>query len=157
LMGVLALAFIGGLYLDGWAHGHGKVDKSFFTPWHGILYSMFFLTAIILWATIYRNHARGYLWHQAIPSGYGLSLIATPLFLVAGVADLGWHALFGFEVGIEPLLSPSHLALASTGVLIVTGPFRATWHRVIPQEQQGWGTLLPLVLSVSSTLMVFTF
>src|SRR5215467_3335240 len=105
-MGTLALFLVCGLYLDGWAHGHGKVDKSFFTPWHGVLYSMFFVSAIILWATLYRNHARGYAWSKAIPSGYGLSLIATPLFIMAGAADLVWHTLFGFEVGIETLLSP---------------------------------------------------
>ncbi|HEY7123220.1 MAG TPA: hypothetical protein VH540_04670 [Ktedonobacterales bacterium] len=157
LMGVLAILLVSGLYLDGWAHGHGKVDKSFFTPWHGVMYSMFFITAIMLWVALYRNHTRGYAWSQAIPSGYGLSLIATPLFVAAGAADLVWHTLFGFEVGIEPLLSPSHLALATTGVLIVTGPMRATWRRVIAQEQQGWRTLLPLVLSLISTLMIFTF
>jgi hypothetical protein len=29
---------VAGIYLDGWAHNHGKVD-SFFTPWHAVLYS----------------------------------------------------------------------------------------------------------------------
>jgi hypothetical protein len=30
----LSLLFLGGLYLDGWAHNHGRVDDSFFTIWH---------------------------------------------------------------------------------------------------------------------------
>src|SRR6266566_3590952 len=34
--------WVGGLFVDGWAHEHGKVDQSFFTPWHAILYSGFF-------------------------------------------------------------------------------------------------------------------
>src|SRR4029077_1895831 len=32
LVAVLSAVFIGGLYLDGWAHVHGHVDQSFFTP-----------------------------------------------------------------------------------------------------------------------------
>jgi hypothetical protein len=31
--------FVAGLYLDGWAHNHGKVDNTFFTPWHAVFYS----------------------------------------------------------------------------------------------------------------------
>jgi hypothetical protein len=29
----------GGGFLDGWAHHHGRVDASFFTPWHAVLYT----------------------------------------------------------------------------------------------------------------------
>jgi hypothetical protein len=29
----------GGGFLDGWAHHHGRVDASFFTPWHAMLYT----------------------------------------------------------------------------------------------------------------------
>src|SRR4249920_2010786 len=35
--------WVGGLFVDGWAHAHGKVDQSFFTPWHAILYAGFFV------------------------------------------------------------------------------------------------------------------
>ncbi len=44
LMGVLGMVFVGGLYLDGWAHAHGMVDKTFFTPWHAVLYSAYALS-----------------------------------------------------------------------------------------------------------------
>ncbi len=30
---------VGGVYLDGWAHHHGKVDDTFLTAWHAVLYS----------------------------------------------------------------------------------------------------------------------
>ena len=30
---MLAGVFTGGLFLDGWAHTHGRVDDTFFTPW----------------------------------------------------------------------------------------------------------------------------
>src|SRR5438067_2248282 len=42
---ILCTLLIGGVYLDGWAHAHGKVDSTCFTPWHAVLYSGFaFLT-----------------------------------------------------------------------------------------------------------------
>jgi hypothetical protein len=193
LMGALSFLWMGGLYLDGWAHGHGKVDKTFFTPWHAILYSAFALVACCLLFTLVSNHRKGRPWLQAIPSGYGLSLLgvlifacAAPgdllwhtlfgfevgiepllspshlalgvlIFACAAPGDLLWHTLFGFEVGIEPLLSPSHLALALGGVLVITGPLRATLRRSLPVAEQGWKTLLPMVLSLSAALMVFVF
>jgi hypothetical protein len=157
VMGILSLLWVGGLYLDGWAHGHGKVDKTFFTPWHAILYSAFVITASCLLFTVASNHRKGVSWKAAIPDGYGLSVIGVPIFAVSGPADLLWHSLFGFEVGIEPLLSPSHLSLAFGGVLVVTGPIRAAWRRAVPEHEQGWKTLLPLIFSLIATLMIFTF
>jgi hypothetical protein len=156
-MSVLSFLWMGGLYLDGWAHGHGKVDKTFFTPWHAILYSAFALVACSLVFTLVSNHRRGASWRQALPAGYGLSLLGIIIFACAAPGDLLWHTLFGFEVGIEPLLSPSHLSLALGGVLTMTGPLRATLRRSIPASEQGWKTLLPMVLSLSATLMVFVF
>lgn len=157
VMGILSLLWVGGLYLDGWAHSHGKVDKTFFTPWHAILYSAFVITAAFLLFTVVSNHRKGVSWKAAIPDGYGLSVLGIPIFAVSGPADLVWHSLFGFEVGIEPLLSPSHLSLAFGGVLVVTGPIRAAWQRAVPEQEQGWKTLLSLMLSLISTLMIFVF
>ena len=36
---VLAIVIVGGFFIDLWAHSHGRVDESFFTPWHGMLYA----------------------------------------------------------------------------------------------------------------------
>lgn len=157
VMGALSFLWMGGLYLDGWAHGHGKVDKTFFTPWHAILYSAFALVTCCLLFTVVSNHRKGVPWRLAIPSGYGLSLLGVLIFACAAPGDLLWHTLFGFEVGIEPLLSPSHLALALGGVLAMTGPLRATLRRSIPIAEQGWRTLFPMLLSLSASLMIFVF
>src|SRR5579863_6216254 len=75
LMALLVCWFLGGLFIDGWAHNHGFVDKTFFTPWHAILYSGYAANAIALVIVIARNHARGYSWREAIPGGYELSLL----------------------------------------------------------------------------------
>ncbi len=156
-MSIFIFLWMCGLYLDGWAHTHGKVDKTFFTPWHGILYSAYAITAVYLFSAVVRNQRRGGSWRRAVPTGYGLSVLGVVTFAVGAPADLLWHTLFGFEVGIETLLSPSHLTLALGGVLTMTGPLRATLRRSIPASQQGWKTLLPVVLSLSATLMVFVF
>jgi hypothetical protein len=55
IMTALAAYFVSGLYLDGWAHTHGKVDQSFFTPWHAVLYSGQLLMVMILVGMLVRN------------------------------------------------------------------------------------------------------
>jgi len=149
--------FIGGLYLDGWAHSHGLVDKTFFTPWHAILYSGYFVCVLALIVAVTMNHLRGRAWLSAIPRGYELTLLGTPLFIAAGIGDMVWHILFGFEIGIEPLLSPTHLLLAFSGTLILGGPLRAAWQRTDPIETHSWATLLPALLSLFAIFSVFTF
>jgi hypothetical protein len=157
LMAALASWFIIGLFIDGWAHGHGFVDNTFFTPWHAILYSGYFATATALIVATWNNHRRGADWLQAIPRGYELALFGVPLFTVAGGGDLIWHTLFGFEVGIAPLLSPPHLVLAFSGFMMINGPFQAIWKRAQKRETQNWATLLPALISLLLMLSLLTF
>jgi hypothetical protein len=155
VMAALSAAFVGGLFLDGWAHTHGRVDQSFFTPWHAVLYAGYAAVAGALVATLLRNHARGYSWLGALPSGYGLSLLGAVVFAAGGVGDLIWHTLFGIEAGVEALLSPTHLALALGLGLVATGPLRATWQR--PPPISGWAAQGPMLLALASTLSLLTF
>jgi hypothetical protein len=157
LLSLLSCWFIGGLFVDGWAHSHGKVDNTFFTPWHAILYSGYFSMAIALIVVVWLNHNRGYSWQDSIPRGYLLSLLGVPLFTIAGVGDLIWHTLFGFEVGIEPLLSPTHLLLAFSATLMITGPVRAAWGRVEKDQPLGWRKLQPALFSLVAFLSLLTF
>jgi hypothetical protein len=157
LMSILVCWFVGGLFIDGWAHNHGLVDKTFFTPWHALLYSGYTANAALLTFTFVRNRLQGQRWSEAIPDGYQLALLGVPVFAIAGVGDLIWHTLFGFEVGIEPLLSPTHLLLAFSAILIMSGPLRAAMRRDTPVESQNWATLLPAILSMTAVLSVFTF
>ncbi len=153
---LFGLLLVGGLYLDGWAHNHGKVDQTFFTPWHAILYGSMALTGAFLAFSAARNRRRGAAWRAALPHGYWLSLGGIALFVVGGMGDLIWHTLFGIEVSISALLSPTHLLLASAGFLIVTGPFRAIWPR-ISANQGTWAALGPAILSVLAVLSILTF
>ncbi len=156
LIAVLSAWMIGGGYLDGWAHSHGKVDMSFFTPWHAILYSGYLAAAIALCAAMIINQRRGLSWGQALPKGYELSLLGVAVFGLAGAGDMLWHIAFGIEKGIEPLFSPTHLLLAVGGTLIVSGPARAAWQRV-KTERRDWVGFLPTVLSLTLFLSALTF
>ena len=61
-MVVLAsLWFMGGMFLDGWAHANlASSLETFFTPWHAVLYSGFLAVASVLMLNLARNMARGY-------------------------------------------------------------------------------------------------
>src|SRR5206468_5841643 len=62
-----------------------------------------------------------------VPAGYGLGLVGVAMFVAGGVADGRWHTLFGVEVSVAALLSPSHLLLLGGGLLMVTSPVRSAW------------------------------
>jgi hypothetical protein len=145
---------IAGVHLDAWAHHHIHLE-SFFTPWHGVLYSGYLAAAATLLFVFVRNVRAGAAWRQALPAGYGLSLVGAGIFLAGGFGDMLWHTLFGIEVNLEALLSPTHLILALGGTLIVTGPLRAAMQRRRAADRQaraagtvhpGWPALISLTL-----------
>jgi len=152
---ILSIWMIGGIHLDAWAH-HQFDLETFFTPWHGVLYSGFLALAAVLAGVFIRNLTKGYTGRQAIPAGYELSLLGVALFAAGAVGDMVWHTLFGVEVNIEALLSPTHLLLAFGGGLIVTGPLRAAW-RHVESGSQRWASLLPAILSLALLLSVLSF
>src|SRR5690242_11045196 len=144
-----------GAYTDAWAHNHGKVDKSFFTPWHGILYSGFLAVTIALFVVLVINLRRGLSWRQLFPVGYGLSFIGALLVFVAGPGDLLWHTVFGFELNMDAAFSPTHLLVAVAIGLVVSGPLRAAWHRDNGRAP-GFGALLPALISLAFLLSTIT-
>ena len=124
------LAFTGfwinvGLFFDGWAHAHGRVDDSFFTPYHAVMYSGLAAAMALVLFYIVKAVREGVSWRRALPWAYQLSFIGGILFFAGGVFDLLWHTLFGIEVNVEALYSPPHLMLAIGGMLIGNAPFRA--------------------------------
>ena len=154
MIAILACINVFGLFIDGWAHNHGRVDNTFFTPWHAVLYSAIGLAGLLLIVIHFRNVGRGYRWRAALPAGYGLALAGFFAFAAGGVGDLVWHETFGFEESLEALLSPTHLFLAATGSMIIIAPIRAYWNR---ETAQDWRSLLPVILSCICITSVFTF
>ncbi len=144
---LLTVAFsawlIGGIFVDGWAHNNDK-PESFFTPWHGLFYSGFLATAAWMLSR-YRRHG-------GIPAGYGLGFVGLALFAAGGVGDMVWHMAFGVEVDLEALLSPTHLLLFVSGILVVSSPLRAAW------SDAGQRTLpLPALLSMTIVTATVAF
>ncbi len=146
LMTILGFWFIGGVYIDGWAHNHlDSALETFFTPWHAMLYSGFLVCAIAL-----------ILQRKNMSAGYKLSLVGMGIFAIGGLSDMIWHIVFGIEKDIEALLSPTHLLLVIGAALILSGPARASWNRwkEAPKNILEW---LPTCLSITFTISVISF
>lgn len=155
------MAFFGvwmltGLFIDGWAHQAQK-PETFFSPWHGILYSGF--VAAVLWFGF-----RGFRAGRGINPAGGLDRATAVGFLMfagAGVADGVWHQIFGVEADIEALVSPSHLALFFGGFLMVSSPIRLARARLASgadgPEPVTWGEWLPqgVTLMLATALIGF--
>jgi hypothetical protein len=149
----LCAVFVGGLFLDGWAHTHGQVDETFFTPWHAALYGGFLATALFLWASFVWGIRRRRSWRAALPDGYGLSLLGVALWIVGGPFDAVWHSIFGFEANVEALMSPAHVVLALGFALMASGPLRA----ILRQPPGAWRRDLPMLLSLTFVVSALTF
>ena len=146
-----------GISLDGWAHNHIPSLETFFTPWHGVLYSGYLAVAMFLGVALARNIRRGFSWSQFLPSGYGFSIFGAGIFAIGGALDLVWHTLFGIEKNVEALLSPTHLLLALGAVLMLSGPFRAAWQRSSVSSAEDQRNLFPMLISLAYVLAIFTF
>ncbi|HXM58672.1 MAG TPA: hypothetical protein VOB72_24950 [Candidatus Dormibacteraeota bacterium] len=151
-MVALSTAVAAGAHLDAWAHGHvASTLETFFTPWHALLYASIAATTGYLVVRAAWTGARPWEWGRALPDGYALSLAGCILFAASGVLDMAWHLTFGIEVGIQALISPTHLLLMLGGGLIASGPLRAAWRR--SGRRIGW----PAVASATLTLTLLTF
>ncbi|MAG35804.1 MAG: hypothetical protein CL878_06120 [Dehalococcoidia bacterium] len=155
VMIVLCTWGVGGVFLDGWAHNHGRVDESFFTSWHAVLYSAFLAIAALCVFVLVGNLRRGLSWRRALPAGYWLTLVGVGVFGIGGLGDMVWHIVFGIEEDVEALLSPTHLTLALGGLLVLGGPLRTAWQRTAPVH--GWLGWLPPLLSLTFMLSILTF
>lgn len=134
-----------GVFVDGFHHNHGDVD-SFWTPWHALLYSGFFASALWIFYLVYRTKRQIHKgWRESIPSGYGLGVLGVFVFFIGGLADMLWHVFLGIEHDVAALLSPSHLTLLVGILLIVTSPYRALWRE--GGEKQPFTALLSITLT----------
>ena len=148
------LWLLSGLHLDGWAH-HRIQMESFFTPWHAVLYSGFFVTASVVGFGFLQGARKAPTWRLALPRAYSTALFGAVLFFFGGLADMAWHTLFGIETSVEALLSPPHLLLALGAGLLITGPLRAALYR--PGERGNRPLGLPALLSLANLVALVAF
>lgn len=156
LVAALGSLLVGGVHLDGWAHLHTGLIDTFFTPWHGLLYAAYVALSAVLLGTVLRNRAAGASGWRAVPAGYEPAVIGVAVFALGGLGDMIWHLLFGIEIDLEALLSPTHMLLALGGGLIVSGPLRSAWSRT-GERPHSLREFLPVLLSTGMVLSVITF
>ena len=141
-----------GVALDAWAHVNGKPD-SFFTPWHGVFYSG--ALALILWiAGRSLTRRAGGRRELRAPAGYGPALAAAAIFPAGGAGDGVWHTVFGIEVSLEAVLSPSHLTLFFSSLVLLATPLLAAWRSPRTGSAPTLRGLLPAVLSLTFTVLL---
>ncbi|WP_433049005.1 hypothetical protein [Dactylosporangium sp. CS-033363] len=153
-MALASVWLAGGLFMDGWAHTHVPSLETFFTPWHGVLYSGYAALAISLVpARLWRGRPEGPV-QTWVPAGYGLGLLGAVLFAVGGALDMTWHITFGIEVNLEALLSPPHLLLLTAGSLMIATPIRAA---AAKREAASITNDVPVLISAVSGTSVAAF
>ncbi len=176
VMVIVSVWWLGGLFVDGWAHSNIPQLETFFTPWHAVFYSGYLAVAITLivkglqnlrqsaisangsapsLVILVRDSLPGKRWMKAIPNGYELSVLGLVIFGISGIGDLTWHVIFGIERSTEALLSPTHLGLALGIGLALSGPLRAAWRRAAGAAT--WRQLGPAILSLTFTFSLLTF
>jgi hypothetical protein len=158
----LALWCFSGMLIDAWAHKHGQVDDSFFTPWHAVWYSGFTAYAgYIMWALwrlhdgpIPRNLVSLKSFLNGMPKGYAPGILGIIVFSISAFGDMLWHTFLGIEGGTDILLSPTHLGLAAGLILSLMVPVTAAWHRAGSGE--GFIAQLPLIFGLAGAWSVIT-
>jgi hypothetical protein len=160
MTGWCSLLLVLGLYLDGWNHINLLDDElgPFLTPWHGLLYLGFAVTAGWI---LTRNQRRGAWSLQAVPPGYRLALVGMGLAMVAVAGDAVWHTIYGEEQGLALLISPFHLVLFTGACLLVSSALRAAWSgptsAAVPGLRVFWPVALSTTLVVAMTAFFFQY
>ena len=149
--------FIGGLYFDGWSHLYRfqEID-TFFNIYHVPLEAGYLSTTLTLLAWTFSRKTKNQSWQDAIPAGHGLSLLGCMLFGIGTLLDITWHEVFGFEQGVEGLISPSHLMLATGMWFALSGGAR----HLLQTRTTGYPSFvcaLPVLLSTTYTMMLMIF
>ena len=141
-----------GTFADSWAHNHVRRLETFFTPWHGVLYSGLAFFILCSLVTLLINRQRGASWKEAIPPGYNISFFGMIALVFVGFGDMTWHVLFGIEQNIDALFSPTHLSAMVCFGFISAGPLQAMYRRKQPLTT--FGDKLLLALAVTTILIM---
>jgi len=115
---------VSGLQLDAYAHATTPELETFWTPWHGVLYSGIAVSGLTLvWLMRPRLPViPTYRTVLALPNALRVPIAGMALLLVGGGVDTLWHNIFGIEQGLEIFVSPSHELIILGMALVAAGP-----------------------------------
>jgi hypothetical protein len=94
---------------------------------------------------------------DTLPVAYELGAVGVIGFGLGGIADLIWHTALGVEVDSIALISPPHLLLFATSLLIATTPFRAGWSDQALVRNVGFRALFPALLGFTLAVATVAF
>lgn len=155
---IAALWLVAGAHIDGWAHNNLPESlETFFTPWHGVLYSGFAATALVLMTKVYLNMKNGYDLKHALPNGMFLSFVGIFVFGLGGVGDMIWHETLGIEADIEALYSPTHLMLGVGGTMLASGILLHYLRNPDTLSEMNFSSRIPFYLSGALFISMLSF
>ncbi len=147
-----------GAHIDSWAHNSlSESLETFFTPWHGILYSGFGVTGLLLFGALVRNRMEGYTLKNSLPDGILVGFAGSIIFTLGGVGDMFWHEVFGIEANIQALYSPTHLLLGIGGTFMASALLLNYMHRPADFQKLSLLEQLPVAISAALALSMLVF
>jgi hypothetical protein len=151
----MAIAFwpIVAMFFDGRGHNNDTGQESFWSVPHLFLYAGMTILAVWIALLVTRYQLEGGVDPRKqllpdlklIPVGYGVAILGLITLGIGGPLDFIWHAAYGFEVGVDAIYSPPHLALFFGGLLVCSTGIRSMWAKQdIALDLKGF---LPVLLS----------
>ncbi len=157
MIGLIILLQIGGC-IDARTHVYYGFDiQSFFVPAHYLLYGAWLAVLGAVAAYVVMQIKTGSKMVDWLPPRYALAALGAILFGIAGAVDAIWHTLFGFELNLEVLLSPSHLVLfVAFGLIYFSVLSHAIYqYEISPREHQNsFLTSLPMNIGIASLFVI---
>ncbi len=148
----LTLWPITAMFFDGRNHNNEVGQESFWSDAHLFLYGGATVLGLWIASIVFRYQIaagvdvkRVMVDFKAIPVGYGVAIIGLTILAIAGPWDLIWHEIYGFEVGVDAIYSPSHLCLFFGALLVTSTGIRSMWAKadIAPDLKE----FAPVVLS----------
>jgi hypothetical protein len=157
MIGLIIALQIGGV-IDARTHVFYGFDvQSFFIPSHFVLYGGWLAVLASVMAYAGWQIRKGSKPIDWLPPRYALAAAGAFLFGIAGGLDVIWHTLFGFELNLEVLLSPSHLVLfVAFGLIYFSVLSHATYlfDRAPREPRKSFLASLPMLIGIAAVFVI---
>jgi hypothetical protein len=152
------IIIIVGSILDLLSHFRGWTsnEEGVFTPAHYVLYAGIMMACGTLGLPVASSRWLRKPLSSILPKGYEWVYWAVVFFPIGVVGDVVWHSIFGVEVGLEALASPTHILLQVAIYITLISPVLAMVANNPKGTRLSW-IKEPLGLFATIAVVVFTF